>query len=599
MEEVKKNVQIESVTYITDSRVVLAQLRSDPCKFDTFTGPRINFIQDNSKMSTWMWCPGDQNPADLPTRNKTTISEMKSFLWLNGGFLMQPQEVWPTKCLAEDDILVSYQNPLLTAKLLMNKVSMREVTFLEKIMDKQTYLDSAINITAYCLKWNNNEKSFLELRDIAKRRIIEDTMIHSKILNQKMKFYNGEVIEEDGILYLHMRNFPGKPPNKLIIIDSKSSFGKLLIRHVHETSGHLTSVRSIQAKLQMLGYYLPNSTKCIMSYKSKCYLCKKLMIMPGCQRMGDVPAQRISQSKPFSSIYLDIAGPYRSFDSVKKRTEMKIWCLVVSCTYTRAVFCYTLENYAADSILNALERHKSRFGAFNTVFSDLGTNLKHAAKNLETADPKIQSTLESSERNVQWKYGVPKAPWYTGGAESMVKLMKNNLKVFRVKHGHKKLTPLEWETLFLRISNLINERPLCLSTEPGMVLCANDLLHGFSNNPLEHTVIPETNLTKRYSSIQDSLKIWWKIFHDNLLKSISNMEKWKSAEENLQTNDVVLLLDQPNKVGSYKLGKVIETYPDRRNLVRTVKVEYISPMGQKIQVERSTRTLMKLLNDLD
>ena len=149
-----------------------------------------------------------------------------------------------------------------------------------------------------------------------------------------------------------------------------------------------------------------------------------------------------------------------------------------------------------------------------------------------------------------------------------------------------------------RISNLINERPLCLSAEPGMVLCANDLLHGFSNNPLEHTVIPETNLTKRYSSIQDSLKIWWKIFNDNLLKSISNMEKWKTVKDNLQTNDVVLLLDQPNKLGSYKLGKVIKTYPDRRNLVRTVKVEYISPMGQKIQVERSTKSLMKLFNEL-
>ena len=107
VEEVKKNVQIESVTYITDSRVVLAQLRSDPCKFDTFTGPRINFIQDNSKKSTWMWCPGDQNPADLSTRNKTTAYEMKSVFWLNGGFLMQPQDEWPTKCLAEDDILMT------------------------------------------------------------------------------------------------------------------------------------------------------------------------------------------------------------------------------------------------------------------------------------------------------------------------------------------------------------------------------------------------------------------------------------------------------------------------------------------------------------
>ena len=121
---------------------------------------------------------------------------MISVFWLNGGFLMQPQDEWPTKCLAEDDTLMTYQNPLLTAKLLINKVSMKEVTFIEGILDKQIYLDSATNIIAYCLKWKHSKQSFPELREMANRLIIEDTMIHSKQLNQKMKFYNGEVTEE-------------------------------------------------------------------------------------------------------------------------------------------------------------------------------------------------------------------------------------------------------------------------------------------------------------------------------------------------------------------------------------------------------------------
>ena len=133
--------------------------------------------------------------------------------------------------------------------------------------------------------------------------------------------------------------------------------------------------RTIQAKIQAYGFYIPHIANCLTAEKRHCQTSKKLLHPPAMQRMGDVKLQRYSQSKPFPAIYIDLAGPFRSFDSVKKRTTGKVWALVVSCCYTRAMFTYCLMDYTTDSMVNALYRHKARFGNFQEVYSDSGKNL--------------------------------------------------------------------------------------------------------------------------------------------------------------------------------------------------------------------------------
>ena len=67
--------------------------------------------------------------------------------------------------------------------------------------------------------------------------------------------------------------------------------------------------------------------------------------------------------------------------------------------------------------------------------------------------------------------------------------------------------------------------------------------------------------------------MWWKIYHENFQKTAASVTKWRFPEENLQVNDIVLLLDSPNKVGAYKTGKIGQVYPDSRGMVNKVKVE--------------------------
>ena len=102
-------------------------------------------------------------------------------------------------------------------------------------------------------------------------------------------------------------------------------------------------------------------------------------------------------------------------------------------------------------------------------------------------------------------------------------------------------------------------------------------------------------MTKRSSAIKENLKTWWSIYHANFEKVSTSLPKWKNAEDNLEVNDIVLLLDSPNKVGSFKIGRVVQTYPDAHGLVRTVLVEYrTSQQNRMIRVKRQCRTLSKL-----
>ena len=95
-----------------------------------------------------------------------------------------------------------------------------------------------------------------------------------------------------------------------------------------------------------------------------------------------------------------------------------------------------------------------------------------------------------------------------------------------------------------------------------MVLTPNDLLYGHNNTMLDHESPQETVLTKRTSAIQESLNSWWKIYRDSYMLSAAKLEKWKTVEENLEVGDICLMLDSPNKVGSFQIAKVTEVHPD-------------------------------------
>ena len=79
----------------------------------------------------------------------------------------------------------------------------------------------------------------------------------------------------------------------------------------------------------------------------------------------------------------------------------------------------------------------------------------------------------------------------------------------------------------------------------------------------------------------------------------ANLEKWKQTKDNLQNGDIVLMLDSPNKIGSYQTAKVIQTYPDERGIVRKVKVSHTTPTGVQNEIDGPSAKLSKLTTQVN
>lgn len=90
------------------------------------------------------------------------------------------------------------------------------------------------------------------------------------------------------------------------------------------------------------------------------------------QLMGNLPAERITPSRSFSSVGVDYAGPYTIKVSRNKTAKVYL-CLFVYLT-TKAVHFEIVSDMTTLGFLNAFKRFISRRGRCKTIYSDNGTN---------------------------------------------------------------------------------------------------------------------------------------------------------------------------------------------------------------------------------
>ena len=60
---------------------------------------------------------------------------------------------------------------------------------------------------------------------------------------------------------------------------------------------------------------------------------------------------------------------------------------------------------------------------------------------------------------------------------------------------------------------------------------------------------------------------------DEFVPNLLQRQKWFEVKRNFQVNDVVLLVEDTQQRSKWVLGRILETYPDKHGLVRTVLVK--------------------------
>jgi len=188
--------------------------------------------------------------------------------------------------------------------------------------------------------------------------------------------------------------------------------------------------------------------------------------------MGDLPAARLTPTRPFLRCGVDYAGPFvlRAMTGRCKVT-FKGYLAIFVCFSTRALHLEAVSSLSTEAFMAAFKRFISRRGRCTDIYSDCGTNFRGAAAELKELfglmrDPahNDQIATELSKDQIQWHFNPPGALNFGGLWEAGVKSVKFHL--HRVL-GESRITFEEFTTVLAQIEACLNSRPLTpMSVDP-------------------------------------------------------------------------------------------------------------------------------------
>ena len=142
----------------TDSTAALHWIRNDQ-PWKQYIEHRVTEICQLTDCQQWRHCPGNLNPADIPSRGMNGAKLSKSELWWKGPtFLFQPQNQCPdVKSIPSNDITDAEltKKPTLSTHILVTFQSCEDPPLLDNIIDCSKYSkwDKVLSVTAYALRF--------------------------------------------------------------------------------------------------------------------------------------------------------------------------------------------------------------------------------------------------------------------------------------------------------------------------------------------------------------------------------------------------------------------------------------------------------------
>eukprot|EP00794_Sanderia_malayensis_P003909 gene3909-4450_t len=386
-----------------------------------------------------------------------------------------------------------------------------------------------------------------------------------------------------------------------IILPQKSHITDLVVRHFHEDVYH-QGRKLTEGAIRSGGYWITGSKRLLSTMIGKCVTCKKLRGLPATQKMADLPADRIEPCPPFTSVGVDVFGPW---EVITRKTRggsvnSKRWAVMFTCMYSRAVHIELLESMKTSSMINALRRFFAFRGPAKVLRSDQGTNFTGVANELKllAEDIDVKQLLQTKRCN--WLFNPPKASHMGGAWERMIGTARKILdSILKNQKGisHEVLT-----TVLCEAMEIINSRPLVeISTDPDLptVLTPATLL----TQKFDRASAPEVNLQKTSYAYQDQWKrvqiladVFAEKWKHEYLSSMASGPKWMEETPNIKSGDIVLLMEDNEKRREWPLGKVIETPQSEDGKVRKIKLKVVR--GDDIrEYTRPISKIVKLLSE--
>ncbi|EGT57798.1 hypothetical protein CAEBREN_32863 [Caenorhabditis brenneri] len=243
-----------------------------------------------------------------------------------------------------------------------------------------------------------------------------------------------------------------------IIIISNHPLAKLLVYESHEKLQH-QGIQDVISDIHQR-YWIEHLGRIVRAVRAHCFLCQRKHGKTFKYNFNRIlPASRTTFVGPFQFVGLDYIGPlqYKRSDG-----QGKLWILLVSCIFTRAVHLEVVPDNTTVSFINGLRRFISRRGAPQFILSDNAPLFKLAysiinedLKTIVNENEELTSYL--AQKQIKIKLITPLSPWQGGAYERLVGLVKNVIQKVLSKEIR---SFLEMETLVIDTEGIINSRPV-------------------------------------------------------------------------------------------------------------------------------------------
>ena len=173
-------------------------------------------------------------------------------------------------------------------------------------------------------------------------------------------------------------------------------------------------------------------------------------------RMSTHNEARPILAPPFCASMADIAYGFKGKPLKGARKELKVYPIVIVCLLSAACNILTMEGCETQDVVAAIERHSARYGVPGYLYIDNGTQLKalkHSSMSLRDVHAQVQHSL-----CIQIVVSTAKAHSERGRVERKIRSLRESLKKMVINSSYPQ-TVLQWETLFSKIANTIDNLP--------------------------------------------------------------------------------------------------------------------------------------------
>ena len=614
-EELKTDV--DSTTFWTDSTTVLRYIRNKTSRYHTYVANRVGFILENSEDKQWKYVNSRANPADEGSRSITVDKFLNESRWIDGPvFLMLPEQRWPEQPLQEIEA-TQHDDPEL------RKIKQVAVTSIDSA-DQKRPTDKLLQYYSDWYRLKRAVAYYLRLKQIIRHQIkkrkepqcehssSEDSVklsggltVHEiqdaetqivkyvqtmafpeeiiafhlpkgKQMKKKSSIYRLDPFCENGVLRVggRLSHAYASEATHPAILPSKSHVTDLIISDTHQRLGHSGRLHVLATMRER--FWIVHGNAAVRRVLSRCAFCRRMHSRPLAQKMADLPPDRVTPDLvPFSVTGIDLFGPFL----VKRgRVTVKRYGVIFVCQKIRAVHLEVVHSLTTHSFINALRRFTARRGPVKTIRCDNGTNFVGARRELrEEIRNWNQQQIEEDllQKDIQWIFNAPGASHHGGTWE---RLIRETRKILNFMLHNKVLDDEALSTFMCEVESILNGRPITpVSDDPRdiEVLTPNHLLIYRSTQPLAPGIFSDadTYSRKRWKLVQHLATQFWCRWKKEYVKTLQTRQKWNQSRRNLHENDIVLLVDSDSPRNVWRMGRVVNVYPDAKGQVRVAEVK--------------------------